>query len=62
MKTVDLTNFDDPWELYIWMCHNWGPPGFNNDRWDLRDLTYLDLNNEMDLTFILLKFKQRNEK
>jgi|688.fasta_scaffold13361_19 hypothetical protein len=55
MKTVDLNQFDRPMEIFTWMCTHWGPPGLN-DRWDLRELTYLDLTNESDLTFLLLKW------
>lgn len=59
MKTIDLSTFENPLDLLGWLCHAFGPPGYNNNRWDIRGLTYIDLNNDMDLTFILLKFNQK---
>lgn len=60
MKTLELYNFEDPHEVLIWIYDTWGPA--NSTRWNLRDLRYLDLNNDSDGTYILLKFNTRSLK
>ena len=62
MITINLDRFEDPFGVFVWMCGTWGPPQFNNDRWDLRELRYLDLQYESDLTFLLLKWNLKNDK
>ena len=59
MKTIDLLTFKKPMDLLRRLCYDFGPPGSNNNRWNIRELRYIDLNNDMDLTFILLKFNQK---
>lgn len=59
MKTIDLSKFENPLELLDWLCNEFGPPESNTNRWAIRELRYIDLNNDMDLTFILLKFNHK---
>jgi|LakMenE18May11ns_1017448.scaffolds.fasta_scaffold7662651_1 hypothetical protein len=54
--TIDLEIFREPTTVFIWLCKSFGPPGLNHGRWDLRDLRYIDFQNDMDKTFVLLKF------
>lgn len=61
MKTLDMKKFESPWEMFKWMCTNWGPPGNNSDRWDLRELRFLDISRDQDVTFLLLKWNFRND-
>lgn len=55
--TVDLEIFCKPGEVLIWLCKNCGSPG--NDKWSMRDLRYIDFQDEMYLTFVLLNFELR---
>ena len=49
---LDLYNFRDPWEITEWLTENWA----FNDRWTLKELRYLYLKNEQDISFLLIKF------
>lgn len=44
---LDLYNFRDPWEITEWLTENWA----FNDRWTLKELRYLYLKNEQDISF-----------
>lgn len=61
MKTLDLQKFENPWDMVSWLCVNWGPPGKNSDRWDLRELHFLDIFRDQDVTFLLLKWNFSND-
>ena len=56
MITVPLIKFENPQSVISWLCDNFGPPSSNN-RWNLKNLQFIDFKQESDATFIILKFK-----
>lgn len=58
MTTIPIWKFDDPMEVLWYINNHWGNYGA---RWDLKHLVDLHLTNEEDLTFLLLKFKLREQ-
>lgn len=53
MISISIWKFEKPIEVLLYINYKWGRCG---TRWDLKNLEDLELANDSDLTFLLLKF------
>ena len=53
MISISIWKFEKPMEVLLYITCNWDRCG---TRWDLKNLEDLELANDSDLTFLLLKF------